>query len=214
MAPRSDGSEPSPPPLISSTFRSTFQPSDLVLYGGDLLDALGGSSLQRILSFLSARLGLSSRRQNLLRQWMFGGHRVWGFVPVRVSIDYPPVGIDYSKLFFLESPYHTRIACRFDLSVVCSVGLKDPNLLLFWTLVAVVALVTLWILVKLRDVCVCCYCCCSCFCCNVASVFFLFCFAALCVGCFAALCIGCFAASNVTLSVLYVGFCIPLCRAM
>ena len=207
----------SPPPLTSTTFRSSFQSFDLVLYRGDLLDALGGSSLQRILSFLSASLGLSSRRQDLLRWWMFGGHRVWGFDPIRVFIDYPPVGIDYSKLFFLKSPYHTRITCRFDLSVVCSAGLKDPNLLLFWTLAAMVALVTLWILVKLRDVCVCCCCCCSCFCCyccTVASVFFLFCFAALYVGCFATLCVGCFAVTNVTFSALYVGFCIPLCRAM
>uniref|UniRef100_A0A2N9FRX0 Reverse transcriptase domain-containing protein n=1 Tax=Fagus sylvatica TaxID=28930 RepID=A0A2N9FRX0_FAGSY len=85
----SDGSELSPPPLTSTTFRSTFQPSDLVLYGEDLLDALDGLSLQQILSFLSTKLGLSSRHQDLLRRWMFGEHRVGGIVPVRVSLNYP-----------------------------------------------------------------------------------------------------------------------------
>ena len=141
---------------------------------------------------------------------MFSGHWVWRIVPVRVSIDYPPIGIDYSKLFFLKSPYHTQIACWFNLSVVCSAGLKDPNLLLFWTLVAGVAPVTLWILVKLRDVwcyccwfvCVCCFCCCYCvcFCCCCCNV--------------AALCVGCFAMTNVIFSALYVGFCIPLCKVL
>ena len=76
---------------------------------------------------------------------MFGGHRVWGLLPVRDSIDYPIFGVDPSKLFFLKSPYHTRIAwhllpwpirfepwpIRFDFSVVCLAGIKAPNLLLF-----------------------------------------------------------------------------------
>ena len=62
---------------------------------------------------------------------------------MRVSIDYPTYGVDYSKLFFLKSPYHTRIVwqIQFDLSVVCLAGIKDPNLLLFRTLVAVVVLI-------------------------------------------------------------------------
>ena len=82
---------------------------------------------------------------------MFGGHWVWGFFPAQVSINYPTLGVDYLKLFFLKSPYHTRIEwqIRFDLSVVCLAGIKDLNLLLFWTLVAVVALVSFWSLVKL-----------------------------------------------------------------
>ena len=82
---------------------------------------------------------------------MFGGHRVWIFLSARVSINYPALGVDYLKLFFLKSPYHTRIEwqIRFDLSVVCLAGIKDLNLLLFWTLVAVVALVSFWSLVKL-----------------------------------------------------------------
>jgi hypothetical protein len=98
---KSDGSE-----LL---FRFTYQSSDLVLYGGDLLEALGGSSPKQIISLLSVRLGLSSGRRDLLRRWMSGGHRVWGFLPVRVSSDYPTLGLDYSKLFLLKSPYHTRI---------------------------------------------------------------------------------------------------------
>ena len=135
---------------------------------------------------------------------MFGGHRVWGFLPARVSINYPILGIDYSKLFFLKSPYHTRIKwqIRFDLSVVCLARIKDLNLLLFWTLAAVVTLVIFWILVKLCAVWSCrCYC-------VVVAVFFLF------LYCFAVLCVGSFAETNVTFSVLYVGFCIPLYRVV
>uniref|UniRef100_A0A2N9FLG4 Uncharacterized protein n=1 Tax=Fagus sylvatica TaxID=28930 RepID=A0A2N9FLG4_FAGSY len=56
---RSDGTEPPSPPRSSTTFRFTFQASDLVLFGGVLLEALGGSSIQRVLSILSARLGRS-----------------------------------------------------------------------------------------------------------------------------------------------------------
>jgi hypothetical protein len=154
---------------------------------------------------------------------MFGEHRVWGFLQVQVSIDYPTFGVDYSKLFFLKSPYHTPIAwqIRFDLSLVCLTGTKDPNLLLFWTLVAVVALVIFWILVKLCAVwCYCNWviCCCCCYCCDVAVVifvvfkfdvvFFLF------LYCFPALFAGSFAMTNVTFSALYVGFCFPLCRVV
>jgi hypothetical protein len=213
LAPRSDGSEPPPPPLSSTTFCFTSQSSDPVLYGGDLLESLGGSSLQRIPSLLSARIGLSSGRWDLLRRWMFGGHRVWGFLPTRVSINYPILGVDHLKLFFFKSPYHTRIEwqIRFDLSVVCLAGIKDLNLLLFWTLVAVVALVIFWILVKLCAFW--CYCCC----CDIVvgvvvvdvvviAVFFLF------LYCFAALYVGSFVVTNVTFSTLYIGFCIPLCR--
>jgi hypothetical protein len=172
LAPRSDVSELPPPPLSSPTFRFTSFSSDRVLYGWDLLEALGGSSLQRTLSLLSARLFLSSERRDLLRLWMFGGHRVWGLLLVRDSIDYPIFGVDPSKLFFLKSPHHTRIAwhllpwpIRFDFSVVCLAGIKAPNLLLFRTSVVVVALVIFWILVKLCAVwCYCCWvvCCCCC----------------------------------------------------
>ena len=82
LAPRFDVSEPPPPPLSSPTFRFTSLSSDLDLYGWDLLEALGGSSLHRTLSLLSARLFLSSGCQDLLRPWMFGEHRIWGFLPV------------------------------------------------------------------------------------------------------------------------------------
>uniref|UniRef100_A0A2N9F0C2 Uncharacterized protein n=1 Tax=Fagus sylvatica TaxID=28930 RepID=A0A2N9F0C2_FAGSY len=87
-----DGSEPPPPPSLSSTtFRSTPQSPDLVLHEGDLMESLGGSSLQQIPSLLSARFDLSGGRRDLLRWWMLDGHR---------------------------SPYHTRIEwqIRFDLS--------------------------------------------------------------------------------------------------
>jgi hypothetical protein len=143
LAPRSNGSKPPPPPPISSTtFHFTPQSPDLVLHGGDLLESLSGSSLQRIPSLLSARFDLSGGRRDLLRRWMLDGHRVWEFIPARVSINYPTLGVDYPKLF-LKSPYYTRIEwqIRFDLSVVCLAGIKDLNLLLFWTLAAVVALV-------------------------------------------------------------------------
>jgi hypothetical protein len=106
---------------------------------------------------------------------MFGGHRVWGFLLARVSINYPTLRVDYLKLFFLKSPYHTRIEwqIRFDLSVVYLAGIKDLKLLLFWTLAAVVAFVSFWSLVKLCAV-FCCWCCsCSC-CCRLFSFLVLF----------------------------------------
>ena len=81
LAPRSEVFEP-PPPLSSPTFCFTSPSSDLGLYEWDLLEALGDSSLQRTLSLLSARLFLSSGCQDLLRPWMFGEHRIWGFLPV------------------------------------------------------------------------------------------------------------------------------------
>jgi hypothetical protein len=61
---------------VLALFRFTYQSSDLVLYGGDLLGALGGSSPKQIISLLSIRLGLSSVRRDLLRRRMSGGHRV------------------------------------------------------------------------------------------------------------------------------------------
>ena len=76
LAPRSDSFEPPPPPLSSPIFRFTLHSSDRVLYEGDLLETLGGSSFQRTLSLLSAQLFLSSGRRDLLRPWMFGGHRI------------------------------------------------------------------------------------------------------------------------------------------
>uniref|UniRef100_A0A2N9HV84 Transmembrane protein n=1 Tax=Fagus sylvatica TaxID=28930 RepID=A0A2N9HV84_FAGSY len=86
------------------------------------------------------------------------------FFQVQDSIDYPIFGVNPSKLFFLKSLHHTRIAwhllswpIRFDFSVVCLAGIKAPNLLLFRTSVVVVALIIFWILVKLCAVW--CYCC-------------------------------------------------------
>jgi hypothetical protein len=142
---------------------------------------------------------------------MLDGYRVWRFISA-ISINYPTLRVDYSKLF-LKSPYHTQIEwqIQFDLSVVYLAAIKDLNLLLVWTLVAVVVLAIYWILVKLCAV-FCCYFCC---CCDVVvvvvvvvGVFFLFLF------CIAALCVGFFAVTNVTFSALYVRFCFPLCRVL
>jgi hypothetical protein len=213
---RSDGSESPPPPLPFPTFRFTSHPSDLVLYGGDLLEALGDSSLHRPLSLLSAQICHSSGRRDHRRQWMFGGHRIWGLFLDRPFID-PTFGFDSLKLF-LKSPYHTRITwhllpwqTRFDL-VVYLAGITAPNLLLFWTLIVVVALVLFWTVIKLcvdwcfcyctTCVCCCCRCCC---CCNVVVVMLFY---------FDALLVGSFAVTYVTFSALYVGFCIPLCRVV
>jgi hypothetical protein len=225
LAPRSDSSEPPPPLLSSSTFRFTSLSSDLVLYGRDLLEDLGGSRQQQTLSLLSARLFLSSGRRDLLRPWMFGGHRVWGLLSVQDFIVYPIFGVDLSKLFFLKSP-KPRIAwhllpwpIQFDFSVVCLAGIKAPNLLLFQTSLVVVTLVIFWILVKFCVVwCYysCVVCCCCCCCCDVVvvifsvvkfSVVFL-------LYCFAALFVGSFAVTNVTFTTLYVGFYLPLCRVV
>ena len=175
-----------------------------------------------ILVLRSALLGCSSGSRDLLRLRMFGGHWVWAFIPVRVSFDYPNLGVDYSKLFFVKSSCHTRIVwqIRFDLSVACLAGIKDPNLLRFQTLVAMVVLETYWIGIKF---CVVWYyifwvvCCCW----DVSVVnyvvgffLFLFYFAALCVGSFATLCVGSFVETNVTFSTLFVGFCLPPSRVM
>jgi hypothetical protein len=153
LSTRSDESESPPPSPPSSTFHFTSHLSDLVLYGRDLLEMLGDSSLHRHLSLLSARFWHSSEHRDPLRELMIGGHQIWGLLPVRPSID-PTFGVDSLKLF-LKSPYHTRIAwhflpwqTRFDL-VVYLTGITAPNLLLLRTLVVVVALVLFRKVVKL-----------------------------------------------------------------
>uniref|UniRef100_A0A2N9FWW8 Uncharacterized protein n=1 Tax=Fagus sylvatica TaxID=28930 RepID=A0A2N9FWW8_FAGSY len=52
------GSEPPPPPPPSLSSNLPFHPQspDLVLHEGDLMESLGGSSLQQISSLLSANL--------------------------------------------------------------------------------------------------------------------------------------------------------------
>jgi hypothetical protein len=132
LAPRPADSEPPPPPSLSSTtFLSTPQSPDLVLHEGDLMESLGDLSLQQISSLLSARCDLSGGRRDPLRRWMLDGHRVWRFISARVSINYPTLRVDYSKLF-LKSPYHTRIEwqIRFDFYVVFLAGIKDLNFML------------------------------------------------------------------------------------
>jgi hypothetical protein len=212
LAPRPDGSEPPPPPSLF--FCSIPQSPDLVLHEGDLMESLGGSSLQQISSLLLARFDLSGGRRDLLRRWMLDGQRVWRFISASVSFNHPTLRVDFSKLF-LKSPYHTRIEwqIRFDFYVVYLAGIKDLNLLQVWTLAAGVVLAICWSSVKLSAVC-CCFCCC----CDVVvlvvvvggggGVFFIFLF------CTSALCVGFLAVTNVTLSALYVGFCIPLCRVL
>ena len=138
---------------------------------------------------------------------MFGEHRVWGLLPVRLSID-PTFGVDPLKLF-LKSPHHTRIAwqTRFD-SVVYLAGITASNPLLFQTLIVVVALVLFWTVVKICvDWCLCCcvvcVCCCCCCCCCSSKVVVVMLF------CFSALLVGCFVVTNVTFASLYVGFLSP-----
>uniref|UniRef100_A0A2N9FQ20 Uncharacterized protein n=1 Tax=Fagus sylvatica TaxID=28930 RepID=A0A2N9FQ20_FAGSY len=98
--PRSGSDEvESPPPSPSlPSFRFTPHPSDLVLYSGDLLEAMGDSSLHRFLSLLPARICHSSVHRDHRQQWMFGEHRIWGILSARPSID-PIFGFDYLKLF-------------------------------------------------------------------------------------------------------------------
>uniref|UniRef100_A0A2N9ITE9 Uncharacterized protein n=1 Tax=Fagus sylvatica TaxID=28930 RepID=A0A2N9ITE9_FAGSY len=119
---RSEGSESPPPPLPLPTFRFTSHPSDLALYSGDRLEALGDSNLHRNPARLSTQSCQSSECRDPLRQWMIGGHRTWRLLPDRLLID-PTFGFDSLKLF-LKSPHHTRIAwyllpwqTRFDLVV-------------------------------------------------------------------------------------------------
>ena len=110
---RSDGFESPPTSLPFPSFRFTPHPSDLVLYSGDLLEAMGDSRLHRLLSLLSARIYHSSAHRDHRQQWMFGEHWIWGLLPIRLSID-PIFGFDYLKLF-LKSPHYTRshgISCR------------------------------------------------------------------------------------------------------
>ena len=97
------GSELPPPPLPPTTFVSTSPSFDSVLYGGNLLEFLGGSSLHQIPSLLLARLCRSSGCRGLLRRWLFGGHSVWGFFPVRVYLAYSTFEVDSSKPL-LEGP--------------------------------------------------------------------------------------------------------------
>ncbi len=96
--------------------------------------------------------------------------------------------------------------------MVCLARSKVPNLLLFLTLAAVVALEFSGILVTFCAVFCCCCSCCRCVIgvdvVVVVVVFFLF------LYCFSALGLGFFAVTNVTFSALFVGFCIPLCRVM
>jgi hypothetical protein len=214
LATRSDDSEPPSSPLSSTTLRLSSLSSDLVLLGGVLLDALGGLSPQRTLSILSACLGLSSGHRDLPRLWMCGGYRVWRVIPGRISFNSPIFGVDYSKLFIWKSPYHTRIGWKiqFDFTVVCLARSKVPNLLLFRTLAAVVALEFSGILVMLCAVSYCCgsYCYCVVGVVVVVVVFFLFLYCFLLLLCFlllyslATLCVG--------FTTLFVGFCFPLCR--
>jgi hypothetical protein len=206
LASRSDGSESPPPPLPSLTFCFTSPSSDLSLYRGDLLEALGDSGLQRTSPLLAARFCFSSGCRDLPQLRMFGEQRFWRSLLVRVSFDHPIFGVDYSKLFFMKSPYHTRIVwqTRFDLTVACLAGIKAPNSLLVRTSLVGVALVLFWNVVKF---CVawCIYCCCCC-CLLLLCFLLLYSLATLYVGFCFPLCRDCIT--------LYVGFCYPLCRVV
>ena len=168
---RSEGPESPPLLLPSPTFRSTSHPSDLAVYGGDLLETLDDLSLHRHLSLRSARFCHSNGSRDPLRLLMLGGHRIWRILPARPSLD-PNFGVDFLKLF-LKSPstpeshglsFHDKI----DSTVVYLAGITAPDLLLLQTLIVVVALELLRKVAKLCadwcfcccTVCVCCCCCC------------------------------------------------------
>ncbi len=205
LAARSDGSESPPPPLSSLTFRSTYPSSDLSLYRGDLLEDLGDSGLQRTPSLLAARFCFSSGCRDLPQLRMFGEQQFWRSLLVRVSFDHPIFGVDYSKLFFMKSPCHTRIVwqIRFDLTVACLAGIKALNSLLVRTSFVGVALVLFWNVVQF---CVawCIYCCCCCL--LLLCFLLLYSLATLYVGFCFPLCRDCIT--------LYIGFCYPLCRVV
>jgi hypothetical protein len=133
-------------PSLLPPFLFTSPSSDLSLYGGNLLEALGDSSLQRTPSLLAARFCFSSGCRDLLSCGCLVSSRFWGSLLVRVSFDYPIFGVDYSKLFFMKSPCHTRIVwqIRFDLTVACLAGIKAPISLLVRTSLVGVALVLFW----------------------------------------------------------------------
>ena len=106
--------------------------------------------------------------------------------------------------------------------MACLAEIKDPNLLRFQTLVAVVVLEIYWIGIKF---CAWYYvfwfiCCCFSCCWDISVVDYVvlvvdvLVVAALCVRSFAALCVESFVVTNVTFSVLFVGFCLPLSRVM
>uniref|UniRef100_A0A2N9FS18 Uncharacterized protein n=1 Tax=Fagus sylvatica TaxID=28930 RepID=A0A2N9FS18_FAGSY len=108
---RSDVSKSPPPPLSSPTFRFIFPfiQSGLIWVGlargfGWLVLPSGPSLFCRHDSSFPVGLEI------FYRPWMFGEQRIWGFLPVRDSINYPIFGIDSTKLFFLKRPHHTRIA--------------------------------------------------------------------------------------------------------
>ena len=111
------GSELPPPPLPPTTFVSTSPSPDLVLYGGNLVEFLGGSSLHQIPSPLPARPCRSSGCRGLLRRWLFGGHPVWGFLPVRVYLAYSTFEVDSPKPLLegpLSHPNRTAFQGNFD----------------------------------------------------------------------------------------------------
>jgi hypothetical protein len=111
------GSELPPPPLPPTTFFSTSPSPDPVLYGGNLLEFLGGSSLHQIPSPLPARPCRSSGCRGLLRQWLFGGHPVWGFLSVRVYLACSTSEVDSSKPLLegpLSHPNRTVFQGNFD----------------------------------------------------------------------------------------------------
>ena len=62
---RSDGFESPPTSLPFPSFRFTPHPSDLVLYSGDLLEAMGDSRLHRLLSFCRHESAIPVRTETI-----------------------------------------------------------------------------------------------------------------------------------------------------
>jgi hypothetical protein len=221
LASRSDGTESPSLPPSSPTFHFTSSSSNLGLFGSDLLEALGDSSLQRILSLLSAHPCLSSGFRDLLWLWLFGGQPVWGSPPVRVSVrvslDYSTFEVDSSKpLFEGPLPHLNRMA---PLAKATSIQLLRG--LLGWDLDSKLAAV------PDNNCCGCSYYLLDCrqnlcrrvFLLLLLLMLFVFVFVLLCMlmllcYCFPSLAVGLLSVTNVTSSSLFVGFYLPLRRVV
>jgi hypothetical protein len=217
LVPRPVGSELPPPPLTPTTAVSTSPSPDPVLYGGNLVEFLGGSSLHQIPSPLPARPCRSSGSRGLLRRWLFGGHPVWGFLPVRVYLAHSTSEVDSSKPLLegpLSHPNRTAIQGNFDSTYLWYVNwvqvsklaaVSDNNCcgcsyhLLDWRqILCRMILMLLWLLLV---VC----------CCFLLLSLFSSCCLWLCT---AALAVGFLTVTYVTFAILFVGLCIPRSRVV
>uniref|UniRef100_A0A2N9GI80 Uncharacterized protein n=1 Tax=Fagus sylvatica TaxID=28930 RepID=A0A2N9GI80_FAGSY len=97
---KSEGSESPPPPLPSPPFRSTSHPSDLAVFGGDLMETLGDLSLHRHLSLRSAWICLFNGSRDPLRHLMLEPLHTriaWYILPWQKRFDRGLPGWDYGS---------------------------------------------------------------------------------------------------------------------